>query len=193
MGAKIKELSIKKAREKPKKAPIVLMEDNLTKAKKALMAPKQLCPRGLNIQTIENKVNLGEQDVDKLTKLREALIKKSRDYCTSFLKYNGNSKQGEIWCANICYHAVDYRVDTIAAEDMKFAIYRAIETTLRTRVLHLEPGTIRFNSFTQTEYLEEMLGRFMNSRTKGGAKEEFEQKKQRVNEDALEFYDTKLQ
>ena len=84
-------------------------------------------------------------------------------------------------------------MDTIAAEDMKFAIYRAIETTLRTRVLHLEPGTIRFNSFTQTEYLEEMLGRFMNSRTKGGAKEEFEQKKQRVNEDALEFYDTKLQ
>ena len=64
---------------------------------------------------------------------------------------------------------------------------------MRTRVLHLEPGTIRFNSFTQTEYLEEMLGRFMNSRTKGGAKEEFEQKKQRVNEDALEFYDTKLQ
>ena len=116
MGAKIKELSIKKAREKPKKAPIVLMEDNLTKAKKALMAPKQLCPRGLNIQTIEKKVNLGEQDVDKLTTLREALIKKSRDCCT----------QGQTWCANIYYHAVDYRVDTIAAENVKFTIYGAI-------------------------------------------------------------------
>ena len=33
----------------------------------------------------------------------------------------------------------------------------------------------------------------MNAWTKGGAKEEFEQKKQGVNEDALEYYDTKLQ
>ena len=94
MGAKIEELSIKKAREEPKKAPIILMEGNLTKAKKALMAPKQLCPTGLNIQTIEKKVNLREQDVDKLTKLREALIKKSRDYRTSFPKYNGKSIMG---------------------------------------------------------------------------------------------------
>ena len=80
--------------------------------------------------------------MDKLTKLREALIKKSRDYCTSFPKYNGDSKQGQTWCTNICYHAVDNSVDTIAAEDMKFAIYGAIETTMRTRVLHLEPGSI---------------------------------------------------
>ena len=33
----------------------------------------------------------------------------------------------------------------------------------------------------------------MNARTKGGLKQEFEQKKQGVNEDALEYYDTKLQ
>ena len=84
-------------------------------------------------------------------------------------------------------------MDTITAEDVKFAIYRAINDTMRTRVLHLEPGTIGFDSFTPAEYLEEMLGRFMNARTKGGAKEEFEQKKQRVNEDALEYYDNKLQ
>ena len=43
------------------------------------------------------------------------------------------------------------------------------------------------------EYLEEMLGSFMNAKTKGGAKEEFEQKKQGVSEDTLEYYDTKLQ
>ena len=49
MEVKIKELSINKAREEPKKAPIVLMEDNLTKTKRALMAPKQLCPTGTNI------------------------------------------------------------------------------------------------------------------------------------------------
>ena len=41
MEVKIKELSINKAREEPKNAPIVLMEDNLTKTKRALMAPKQ--------------------------------------------------------------------------------------------------------------------------------------------------------
>ena len=56
---------------------------------------------------------------------------------------------------------------------MKFAMYGAIETTMRTRILHLEPGTIGFTSFTPAEYLEEMLGRFMNTRTKGGAKEDF--------------------
>ena len=156
------------------------------------MAPKQLCPTGGNIQTIESKANLGEQDVEKLTKWREVLIKKNRDYLTSFPKYNGYSKKGQTWCANICYHARDYRVDTIAAEDVKFAIYGAIETTMRTRVLHLEPGNIGFQSFTPAEYLEEMLGRFMNARTKGGAKEEFEQKKQGVNEDALEYYDTMM-
>ena len=33
----------------------------------------------------------------------------------------------------------------------------------------------------------------MNAMTKEGAKEEFEQKKQGVNEVALEYYDTKLQ
>ena len=55
-------------------------------------------------------------------------------------------------------------------------------------MLHLEAGTIGLNSFTPAEYLEEMLGRFMNARTKGGAKEEFKQKKQGVNEDALEYY-----
>ena len=32
----------------------------------------------------------------------------------------------------------------------------------------------------------------MNARIKQGAKEEFEQKKQGVNEEALEYYDTKL-
>ena len=33
----------------------------------------------------------------------------------------------------------------------------------------------------------------MNERTKGGTKQEFEHKKQGVNEDTLEYYDTKLQ
>ena len=37
------------------------------------------------------------------------------------------------------------------------------------------------------------MGRFMNTRTNEGAKQEFEQKKQGVNEDTLEYYDTKLQ
>ena len=63
---------------------------------------------------------------------------------------------------------------------------------MRNRILHLEPGTVGFNSYTAVEYLEEMLGRFMNTRTKGGAKEEFEQKKQGADKDALEYYNTKL-
>ena len=42
---------------------------------------------------------------------------------------------------------------------------------MKNRILHLEPGTIGFSSYTPAEYLEEMLGRFMNARMKGGAKE----------------------
>ena len=89
LKAERKEINVSKARGEPKKAPIIFIEDNPAKAERTLMAPKQLCPAGANIQTIEKKVNLGYQDVDKLTKLREALIKKSRDYCMSFPKYNG--------------------------------------------------------------------------------------------------------
>ena len=64
---------------------------------------------------------------------------------------------------------------------------------MKKRILHLEPGTLGFNNFTPAKYLEEMLGRFMNTRTKGGAKEEFKQKRQGVDEDALEYYNKKLQ
>ena len=84
-------------------------------------------------------------------------------------------------------------METVPAKDVKFAICGLIEINLRNRVLHPKPGMIGVNSFTPAEYLEEMLGQFMNARTKGGAKQEFEQKKQVVNDDALEYYDTKLQ
>ena len=58
--------------------------------------------------------NPGEQDAEKLAKLREILNKKTRVYSDSFPKYSGESKQGQEWCAEICYHARKYRVDTIA-------------------------------------------------------------------------------
>ena len=93
----------------------------------------------------------------------------------------------------VCYHAREYRVAIIGADDVKFAIFGAIEDSMQRRILHLEPGTVGFNSFTPTEYLEEMLGRFMNAGMKGGAKEEFEKRKQVADEDTLEYYFTKLQ
>ena len=46
------------------------MEDNLTKAKKALMTPKQLCPTAAVLHVMEAK-NPGEQDGEKLAKLIE--------------------------------------------------------------------------------------------------------------------------
>ena len=94
----MKEVNESKARGEPKKAPIVLMEDNLTKAERALMAPKQLSPTGANIKAIESKANLVELDMENLAKWREILIKKSRDYSTTFPKYNEDSKQGQTWC-----------------------------------------------------------------------------------------------
>ena len=76
----------------------------------------------MNIQSIEKKVQIRERDESILTKLREMMIRKSREYCMSFPKYNGDLMQEQAWCANICYHAMDYKVETISAEDVKFAI-----------------------------------------------------------------------
>ena len=118
------------------------------------------------------------------------------DYMYNILEVQRGLKARTSGCAAICYHALDYKLETVPAIDVKLAIYGGIEINLRNRVLHLEPGepgTIGFNSFTPVEYLKEMLGQFMNARTKAGAKQEFEQKKQEVNEDTLEYYDTKLQ
>ena len=106
------------------------------------------------------------------------LIRKTKGYKKSFPKYKRESRKGKEWCAEIFYHAREDRVDTIGAEDVKFTILGAIEDSMQKRILHLEPGTVGFDNFTSAEYLEEMLGRFMNTTTKGGAKEEFEQKKQ---------------
>ena len=44
------------------------MEDNLTMAKRALMAPKQLCATGANIKAKERKANFGELDMENLAK-----------------------------------------------------------------------------------------------------------------------------
>ena len=93
------------------------MEDNLTKAKRALMTPKQLCPSGVEITTIERKAQIGERDVSKLTKLKETMIRKSREYYMLFQKYNRDLKQGQVWCAHICYHTIDFKVKAISAED----------------------------------------------------------------------------
>ena len=71
LEAKMKEVNKSKVRGEAKKASIVLMEDNLTKAKRALMSPKQLCPTGVNIKAIESKANLGKIDMEKLAKWRK--------------------------------------------------------------------------------------------------------------------------
>ena len=57
------------------------------------MTPKQLFPTGVVVQAIENKANPGEQDAEKLAKLKETLIKKTREYSKSFPKYNGESRK----------------------------------------------------------------------------------------------------
>ena len=63
MDAKIQAMSINQPKVDLKTDPIVSMEDNLTKAKRALMTPKQLCPSGWEIKAIEGKAQIGERDV----------------------------------------------------------------------------------------------------------------------------------
>ena len=77
----------------------------------------------MEIQTIEKKAQIGERDVSTLTKLREVMIRKSREYPMLFRKYFRDLKQGQAWCANIFYYAIDFKVETITPEDIQFAIY----------------------------------------------------------------------
>ena len=53
MDINLQALSVNSEKVEVKRAPVVLMEDNLTKAKRALMVTKQLYPTGLNIQALE--------------------------------------------------------------------------------------------------------------------------------------------
>ena len=92
-------------KEEPRKAPIILMEDNLTKAKRALMKPKELCPTARMVQTMENQVNISIQEAKDIAKMQETVIKKEREYGRTFPKYNRESRKGKDWCARICFHA----------------------------------------------------------------------------------------
>ena len=75
--------SVSMQKEEVKKAPVVLMEDNLTMAKRALMVTKQLCPTGMNVQKLEQTAQLEDKDMSTLCKLKETLIRKSREYLTN--------------------------------------------------------------------------------------------------------------
>ena len=89
-----------KPREEPKKAPVVLMEDNLTKARKALMTPKQLCPTAAVGYEMEAK-GPGEQGACLETGFKKRNTDQTRAYSESFSKYSGESKKGQKWCAEI--------------------------------------------------------------------------------------------
>ena len=58
-------------KEEPKKAPIIMMEDNLTKAKRILITPKNLCPTGEVVYAMENKATPGEQDTREIAKKKK--------------------------------------------------------------------------------------------------------------------------
>ena len=70
------EASVKK--EEPRIAPIILMEDNLTKAKRALMKPKELCPTSKVIQSMQNQGSISVMEAKEIAKMQETLIKKER-------------------------------------------------------------------------------------------------------------------
>ena len=97
LQARTQEMEKDKPKGEPEKATIILMEDNLAEAKRALMTPKQLCPTGVVVQAMENKANPGEHVAAKLAKLRETLIRKTREYSKSFPKYKGESRNGKEW------------------------------------------------------------------------------------------------
>ena len=92
-----------------------MMEDNLTKVKRILMTPKKLCPTAAVVFAMERKANPGEQDAREIAKMKETLIKKTREYSITFPKYSGESRKGQEWCAWICYQVQRYSVETVEA------------------------------------------------------------------------------
>ena len=58
-------------------------------------------------------------------------------------------------------------MNTIAAVDLKFAVCGAIDDTMRTRVLYLEPGTIGFNNFYSIRIPGGDAGQVHESKDKG--------------------------
>ena len=94
-----------------------------------------------------------------------------------FTKFSRNSKDGHAWSAAVCSYAMEAKVEMIPVKDVKFALYGLIELNIRENGLYLEPGAMGFRSFDAAEYLENMLACFMKVRTKGEARNEFEQKK----------------
>ena len=68
-----------KKKEEPRKAPFILMEDNLTKAMRILMTTKKLCPTATVVYAMECKANPGEQDAREIAKMKDTLIKKTRE------------------------------------------------------------------------------------------------------------------
>ena len=82
-------------KEEPKKAPIILMEDNLTKAKRALMKPKELCLTATVVQTMQTQGSINIHEAKEIAKMQETLIKKEREYSRTFPKYNGESRKGQ--------------------------------------------------------------------------------------------------
>ena len=56
-------------RAEPKKAPIILMEDNLTQAKRALMTPKELCPTAKVVRAMENQATINIQEAREIAKM----------------------------------------------------------------------------------------------------------------------------
>ena len=66
-------------KEEQRIAPIILMEDNLTKAKRALMKPKELCPTSRVIQSMQDQGSIGIMEAQEIAKMQETIIKKERE------------------------------------------------------------------------------------------------------------------
>ena len=59
-------------------------------------------PDYTSVEELEAKVHPNGMDRATISKLRETLVKKSREYPKMFLMYDGDSEEGQTWCAAIC-------------------------------------------------------------------------------------------
>ena len=112
----------------------------------------------------------------------------------SLSTYNGDLKQGQTWCANICYCAVYYKICRYNwSKWSEICHVRGNRDHYENQSTTHGNWNYRICKFYYSRITEEIAGHLHEHKDKGRSQEEFKQKKQGVNEDALEYFDTKLQ
>ena len=101
------EMKMMKLKLEPIKATMMIMEDNLKKAEKALMKPKIVCATTASLQEIESKPQPDQKDrQDDSSKAKKSSRGQSFEVQQIISKFIRNSYADTLQCAANCYYVI---------------------------------------------------------------------------------------